>query len=194
MRDRLPSAAGGEPQIPPGVVPASSSTARSGLRGVSAQSRRLIPAPARLIRAFSKQKVSSQGFLSQPQVHQGIDTPPAQPAASPQTPPGTGSPATRAPPVRASRSPSRVLETPLVTGDSSGHRSHIPGPGRSLQSPGPGFAASSRGAGRGAPGRPRPRAIPVAVSYRHVMYGAQSCLRPAALTCAPPFLIPQALI
>lgn len=83
MRDVLPSAAGGETQIPPAVVPASSSTARSDLLGVSAQSRRLIPAPAGFIRAFSKQKVASQGFLSQAQVHQGVDTPLVQPAASP---------------------------------------------------------------------------------------------------------------
>ena len=54
-----PSAAGGEPRIHPGAVAASGSSARSGLQGGSAQNRRLIPAPAGLMRASSKHKVSS---------------------------------------------------------------------------------------------------------------------------------------
>lgn len=62
-------------RIRPSVVPASGSSAHSSLLGVSARSGRLIPDPAGLIRASSKQKVVSQSLLSR---GTGVDTPPAQ--------------------------------------------------------------------------------------------------------------------
>lgn len=190
VRDMLPSAAGGEPGIRPGVVPASASSSRSGLLGVSAQSRSLILTPAGLIRASSKQKVEP-GLLSQTQGHREVDTPPAQPGAPPRTLPGRGDPATRASPVNSgSRNPSRVPGTLWWHWWPVGSLESSPWPGLLHPCPCPRFAASSQGAGRGAPGRPRRRAIPVTVSYRHVMCGAQSRLWPAALTCALPSLIP----
>lgn len=91
--------------VRPGVIPASCSSERSGLLGVSAQNRRLIPALAGLIRASSKQKVASQGRFSQAQRHRG-GRHSSRPAGRPS--PDTNRhkvPATRASPVSASRTP-----------------------------------------------------------------------------------------